>query len=123
MPAPERFTVSTGFVLEVLVHSHGKTLNRSPKFFRTLLTALVAGFALASFAASPALADEVGTDEYDFIFSGNVTYQNDPLEDVVIIVEGGGYSAEVETGADGRWRVGVPTKDVYDITLVEATLP
>ncbi|HRP99048.1 MAG TPA: branched-chain amino acid ABC transporter permease [Terrimesophilobacter sp.] len=71
----------------------------------------------------PAVADEVGTDEYDFIFSGNVKYQDGPLEDVVIIVEGGGYSAEVETDADGRWRVGVPNKDVYEITLVEATLP
>lgn len=123
MPAPERFTVSTGFVLEVLVHNHGKPLTRSPKLFRTLLTAAIAGFALATFAASPALADEVGTDEYNFIFSGNVTHEGQPLEDVLVIVEGGGYSAEVETGADGRWRVGVPTKDVYDITLVEATLP
>src|SRR5690606_3015124 len=110
-------------VLEVLVHNHGKPLTRSPKLIRTLLTALIAGFAMATLAASPAVADEVGTDEYNFIFSGNVTYQSQPLEDVLIIVEGGGYSAEVETGADGRWRVGVPEKIAYEITLVEATLP
>src|SRR5690606_12882457 len=122
-PAPERFTVSTGFVLEVLVRNSGRSKTRSPLLVRALFASVLAGFAFAAVAAGPAVADEVGTDEYDFIFSGNVKYQGDPLEDVVIIVEGGGYSAEVETDADGRWRVGVPNKDVYDITLVEATLP
>ena len=73
--------------------------------------------------AQPAHADEVGTDEYNLIFSGNVRYEGQPLDDVTIIVEGGGYSAEVQTDAEGRWRVGVPEKITYDITLVESTLP
>src|SRR5690606_28878463 len=122
-PAPERFTVSTGFVLEVLVRNPGRSKTRSPLLVRALFASVLAGFALTTVVAGPAVADEVGTDEYDFIFSGNVKYEGEPLEDVLIIVEGGGYSAEVETDADGRWRVGVPNKDVYDITLVEATLP
>lgn len=101
----------------------GRSKTRSPLLVRALFASVLAGFALTTVVAGPAVADEVGTDEYDFIFSGNVKYEGEPLEDVLIIVEGGGYSAEVETDADGRWRVGVPNKDVYDITLVEATLP
>ena len=101
----------------------GRSQTRSPLLVRALFASVLAGFALTTVMAGPAAADEVGTDEYNFIFSGNVKYQGEPLEDVLIIVEGGGYSAEVETDADGRWRVGVPNKDVYDITLVEATLP
>lgn len=101
----------------------GRSKTRSPLLVRALFASVLAGFALTTVVAGPAVADEVGTDEYDFIFSGNVKYEGEPLEDVLIVVEGGGYSAEVETDADGRWRVGVPNKDVYDITLVEATLP
>jgi branched-chain amino acid transport system permease protein len=74
-------------------------------------------------AVSPANADEVNTDKYDYIFSGNVKHNDIPLDDVTIIVEGGGYEAEVQTDADGKWRVGVPEKAVYKITLVEKTLP
>ncbi|WP_370566193.1 branched-chain amino acid ABC transporter permease [Cryobacterium sp. BB736] len=89
-----------------------------------LFAAVFAAITLSTFVASPALADEVGTDEYDFIFSGNVKFEDKPLADVRITVEGGGYDAEVVTGEDGRWRVGVPDKDeTYTITLDEETLP
>lgn len=72
--------------------------------------------------AAPAHADEVGT-EYDFTFSGNVTYQDNPLADVVISVTGNGYEAETKTDAEGKWKIGVPEKETYTVTLVESTLP
>ena len=90
-------------------------------FLGALLAALTLS-TLSTVAASPAHADEIGT-EYDFTFSGNVTFDGEPLEGVLITAEGGGYKAEVETGADGKWRIGVPEKDTYTITLDEDTLP
>jgi branched-chain amino acid transport system permease protein len=86
-----------------------------------LFVTLVA--ALTLMGGLPAQADEVGTDEYDYIFSGNVKYDGEPLEDVLITVEGGGYKAEVETDAEGKWKIGVPEKVEYTITLDESTLP
>ena len=85
-----------------------------------LMTAIFAGLAFSS--ASAASADEIGT-EYDFVFSGNVKYDSEPLEDVLIKVSGKGYDAEVETDAEGKWRIGVPEKGKYEITLDESTLP
>ena len=77
---------------------------------------------LALSSTGVANADEIGTD-YDFIFSGNVKYNSEPLEGVLIKVSGNGYDAEVETGADGKWKIGVPEKEKYTITLDENTLP
>jgi branched-chain amino acid transport system permease protein len=72
---------------------------------------------------SSAHADEVNVDEYDFYFAGNVKYDGEPLEDVLIKVEGNGYSQEVVTDAEGKWKIGVPEKETYDVTLDESTLP
>ncbi len=69
-----------------------------------------------------AFADTVG-DEYENKILGNVKNEGTPLEGVKIIVEGNGYSAEVETDADGKWSIGVPVAGSYEITLVEDTLP
>ncbi len=88
-----------------------------------LVATIFASLAFAMTAVSPAGADETNTDKYDYIFSGNVKYNGDPLGDVTIIVEGDGYDADVKTDADGKWKVGVPKKDTYKITLVEKTLP
>ena len=89
-----------------------------------LFAAAFAALALTSMStASPVHADEVGTDEYDYIFSGNVKNDNVPLEDVKITVEGGGYTAEVVTDAEGQWKIGVPEKATYTVTLDESTLP
>src|SRR5690554_7424228 len=74
-------------------------------------------------SAIPAAADEVNVDKYDYIFSGNVKYNGEPLEDVTINVSGGGYDEDVQTDANGQWRVGVPEKEAYKITLIESTLP
>ncbi|MET1042733.1 MAG: branched-chain amino acid ABC transporter permease [Microbacteriaceae bacterium] len=72
--------------------------------------------------AAPAYADEVGQDE-PYKISGNVQNEGQPLEDVLITVTGNGVDLEVETDAEGRWRVGVPERDTYTVTLVEDTLP
>ncbi len=79
--------------------------------------------AFAMTAVAPAHADETNTDKYQYIFSGNVKYNDKPLADVEIDVSGGGYDATVVTDENGQWKVGVPEKDEYDITLVESTLP
>nr|WP_174719845.1 branched-chain amino acid ABC transporter permease [Terrimesophilobacter mesophilus] len=74
-------------------------------------------------AVVPAHADETNTDKYQYIFSGNVKYNDKPLDAVKITVSGGGYSADVLTDEKGQWKVGVPDKKKYDITLDESTLP
>ena len=86
-------------------------------FFVALLAALtfVGG-------ATVAHADEVG-EEYDFSLQGFVRNDGEPLEGVLISVSGNGYNAEVETDADGKWKIGVPEKGTYTITLDESTLP
>jgi branched-chain amino acid transport system permease protein len=87
------------------------------------LGVILAALMLSTFATTPAQADEVGTDQYDFVFAGNVQFNGKPLEDVLITVKGGGIEEEVKTGADGKWRAGVPEKAEYTVTLDEDTLP
>ena len=79
--------------------------------------------ALTFAGASSATADEVGLDEYDFRIAGNVQLAGEPLEDVLLTIEGNGFDVEVETDAEGRWAVGVPERGDYSITLDEETLP
>ncbi|MCU1638100.1 MAG: branched-chain amino acid transporter permease [Microbacteriaceae bacterium] len=103
--------------MHTVERSHDRKLRAIVVFFAFLLT-------LLSMSSLPAAsADDVGTDEYEFVFSGNVQFDREPLENVRLTVEGNGYEAEVETDAEGRWRVGVPEKDTYTITLDEDTLP
>jgi branched-chain amino acid transport system permease protein len=71
---------------------------------------------------NPALANEVGS-EYEFRVSGNVQFEGEPISEVLITVSGNGYSAEIKTDADGKWRIGVPTQGDYDVVLDESTLP
>jgi neutral amino acid transport system permease protein len=73
------------------------------------------------------MADEASAEsseeEFEYFFVGNVTFEDEPLEGVRITVEGGGYDAETETDAEGKWRIGVPEKGEYELTLDEDTLP
>nr|WP_130354065.1 branched-chain amino acid ABC transporter permease [Agromyces ramosus] len=62
-------------------------------------------------------------EEFEYFFSGNVTFDDEPLEGVRITVEGNGYDAETETDAEGKWTIGVPEKAEYELTLDEDTLP
>ena len=63
------------------------------------------------------------SEEFEYFFTGNVQYDREPLEGVEISVEGGGFEADAETDVDGKWRIGVPEKGEYKITLDEDTLP
>ena len=90
---------------------------------RTVMTLIVMVLAFFGvFAAQPALADTVG-DNFDDTIVGNIKNEGEPLQGVVIKVEGNGYSAEVASDAEGKWAIGVPEKGTYKVTLVEDTLP
>ncbi|UDF14678.1 branched-chain amino acid ABC transporter permease [Antiquaquibacter oligotrophicus] len=80
--------------------------------------------AALTFGAGTASADEVDLDIYDYRISGNVKLNSEPLEDVRLTIAGNGHEVEVETDADGRWSVGVPSNEgPYSVTLDESTLP
>jgi branched-chain amino acid transport system permease protein len=101
----------------------GQVRSRSRRLIILLLGTLLAVLALSTLMAPPAHADDVNTTKYDYIFSGNVKYNNKPLDGVDITVSGNGYKAEVKTDEKGQWSVGVPQKKTYTITLDESTLP
>lgn len=88
-----------------------------------IFAAAFASLALTMTAAPAAHADEVGVDEYDYVFSGNVKYDGDPLKAVLITIDGNGYNNKVVTDAEGKWKIGVPDKGKYNVTLDESTLP
>ncbi|WP_033373224.1 branched-chain amino acid ABC transporter permease [Glaciibacter superstes] len=83
----------------------------------------MAALMLSVLSPSPAHADEVNTDKYEYSLGGNVQFGGEPVEGVLITVTGGGYEAEVKTDADGKWRVGVPEKATYKVVLDEDSLP
>ena len=84
---------------------------------------LVALLTLAGLGLSaPAIADEEQTGYTNFI-AGNVKNEGEPLEGVRIIVSGNGFVGEVRTDAEGKWRIGVPERGSYEVTLDESTLP
>ncbi|MDQ2662129.1 MAG: branched-chain amino acid ABC transporter permease [Actinomycetota bacterium] len=74
-------------------------------------------------AEEPEATDEPAEEEFEFHFLGNVQFDGEPVEGVLITVEGNGFEAETETDAEGRWEVGVPEKGTYTVTLDEDTLP
>jgi neutral amino acid transport system permease protein len=98
----------------------GRLRVRNLRWLFVVFAALLAATTL--FSASPAFADVVGEDE-PFRISGNVKNQGVPLEGVLIKVTGGGHDAQVRTDAAGQWRIGVPEKSTYTVTLDESTLP
>ena len=102
------------------------TLARSanPQRARWLVVVLSALFVFVTLATgTSASADEINTDKYDYVFVGNVKYDSKPLEGVSIKASGNGYSATVKTDAEGKWKIGVPDKKKYTISLNEKTLP
>jgi neutral amino acid transport system permease protein len=105
----------------VVVVSQGRA--RFRRLTLVFLGALLAVLTLSTLLAPPASADDVNVDKYDYIFSGNVKYNNQPLDGVAIKVSGNGYDAEAKTDDKGQWSIGVPEKKKYTITLDESTLP
>jgi branched-chain amino acid transport system permease protein len=99
-----------------------ETRKGSKKWLQLLMLAVVTSISLGGLFASSANADEVGSD-LPFSVVGNVKNEGSPLKDVRIVVSGGGYTAETVTDADGKWSIGVPDKNSYNVTLDESTLP
>jgi len=106
-----------------VAHAASRPLTRRAP--RRLAAVLLAGLvaALTFSVAAPAAANEVGLDEFDFKISGLVELADEPLAGVGLSIDGNGFSVEVESGADGRWAVGVPERGDYTVTLDEETLP
>ncbi len=106
-----------------MAHAASRPLTRRAhrRFAAVLLAGLVSALTLS--IAAPAAANEVGLDEYDFKISGLVELADEPLADVLLVIDGGGFRVEVESGEDGRWAVGVPERGEFTVTLDESTLP
>ncbi len=75
--------------------------------------------------ASVAAPDTPGGDQEatGFYFGGVITFDGEPVPDVVMSVEGNGFDAETVTDAAGKWRLYVPEKEEYTISVDEETLP
>lgn len=58
-----------------------------------------------------------------FHFSGLIRNAGEPVAGVVMSISGGGFEARTVTNDEGRWRLYVPAKDVYVLTIDENTLP
>ena len=106
-----------------MAHAAGRPLSQQAIRYLTIGLFGAAIAALALSFASPASAEEIGLDEYDNKISGLVELADEPLADVQLVVEGGGFRVEVVSGEDGRWAVGVPERGEYTVTLNESTLP
>ena len=77
-------------------------------------------------APSPAAtADETddGQEITDFYFAGNITFDDEPVEGAVVSVDGNGFEGETKTDAEGKWRLYVPEKATYTLSVDESTLP
>ncbi|WP_426326185.1 branched-chain amino acid ABC transporter permease [Microbacterium sp. E-13] len=88
---------------------------------------LAAGMVFLS-APSGAHADAPDTpggdqEQTDFYFGGVIKYDDQPVEGVTMSIEGNGFKAETVTDAEGKWRLYVPEKDDYVLTVDEETLP
>ncbi|SIT87765.1 amino acid/amide ABC transporter membrane protein 1, HAAT family [Microbacterium sp. RU33B] len=107
------------------------TVTTRSKRWLVLLAGTLMAFALVLFAspmgahASVSAPDTPGADQEatDFYFGGVITFDGEPVPDVVMTVEGNGFDAETVTDAEGKWRLYVPEKEEYTLSVNEETLP
>ena len=90
-----------------------------------LLAAAMVFFSSPTGAFAAEAPDTPGGDQEatDFYFGGRIEFDGKPVNDVVIAVKGNGFEAETVTDAEGRWRLYVPKKADYVISVDEETLP
>ena len=74
-------------------------------------------------ARSAAVPADENSPKTSFYFGGNVTYEGTPVEGVVVSVDGEGFTAQTKTDAEGKWRLYVPKKGSYTLSVDEDTLP
>lgn len=87
-----------------------------------VLMALSAFVYMPPSSASAETTDD-GQEVTDFYLAGVVTFDDEPVEGVVMAIEGNGFKGETETDAEGKWRLYVPEKEKYTLTVDESTLP
>lgn len=90
--------------------------------FLGILIALSA-FLLQPPASASAETTDDGQEVTEFYFAGVITFDDAPVEGVVMTIEGKGFKGETETDAEGKWRLYVPEKEKYTLTVDESTLP
>lgn len=96
---------------------------RAPRTIGVMLAFIAALFAFVLMTAGP-VAAAPSADGDPYRVSGNVQLDGEPLEGVHLTIDGPGGKQEVETDANGQWKVSVPEKNTtYTITLDEETLP
>ncbi|MFV0318956.1 MAG: ABC transporter permease subunit [Microbacterium sp.] len=103
----------------------GSTTAPARRFAPWLIALLgaVLAFVMLLVATPATAATTDGQEETPYYFGGVVTYGGDPVSDVTMTIEGNGFDAETVTDADGRWRLYVPEKAEYVLTVDENTLP
>ncbi len=101
------------------------TVQRKRPWVVAFIGILIALSAFLLQPAAPASADTTddGQEVTDFYFAGVITNGDTPVEGVVMTIDGNGFDAETETDAEGKWRLYVPEKDTYTLTVDESTLP
>jgi neutral amino acid transport system permease protein len=87
-----------------------------------ILMALTAFVFLPPSSASAETTDD-GQEVTEFYLAGVVTFDDQPVEGVVMSIDGKGFKGETETDAEGKWRLSVPEKAKYTLTVDESTLP
>jgi len=100
-------------------------LQRPRTGLMALIAALLATFIVLGIPAGSAQAATTpdGQEITAFYFGGNITNNDKPVADVGMSVEGNGFKGKTKTDADGKWRLYVPKKATYTITIDEDTLP
>jgi neutral amino acid transport system permease protein len=110
----------------------GSTTETARRPVRWAVLLLATAFAAVLLALSSPLAAHAATapdtpggdqEKTSFYFGGVITFDDKPVPDVTIKIDGNGFDAETITDAEGKWRLYVPEKAKYTLTVDEATLP
>lgn len=91
------------------------------RFLLALIAAVIATVALAAMPAPAAHAAEACEGNYKL--SGNVKFNDKPLQGVLITADGNGLKCEVKTDELGQWTIQLPDKGTYKVRLDQNTLP
>ncbi|PNH86489.1 branched-chain amino acid ABC transporter permease [Arthrobacter sp. AFG20] len=88
------------------------------------VVALLLVAAPASQAGTPAPTPPPSNQQFQNSISGFLRDDSRrPLEGVKITAKSGDFTGEATSGANGSWRIGVPTQGAWEIELDESTLP
>lgn len=108
---------------EVLLGSAPASTRRTKPLLAVILTTLLAALLLLIAPSGAHAAPGDGQTKTDFYFAGVITFKDKPVPGVKLTVEGSGFNADTKTDAEGKWRLYVPKKATYKLTVDEASLP